>query len=158
MLKPLSDNEFAILVTRRKNDKNNTNFLNLTLEKDVYYNIPKEYRSFNLSVYKPIIESSLHSAFLKYINDKLKDGSDRSWSRHYRFKIKEKDGKLSEEAKIFMNDKLIPIIGGTLMIKEKEDNENIDNANEDNLNLSIEQLSKVFGKFKYINMIIIIMN
>lgn len=145
-MKPLTENEFAILATRSENDGNHINYIKLTFDGSKYFKIPKEIRSSKLPYFELIVSSSHHNSFLKYVNSQIKAGQDSGWSRHYRFKIKERDGNLTKEARLFMNDNHVPIVSGNKLIEETTET-NDSKKEEDALDLSFNELSKLFGKF-----------
>lgn len=151
-LKPL-DNEFALFAVRKENDSLNINFLKITLDWKVWYDVPQSMRSSMLPIYKPITEGSCHVSFVKYASDKLKDGLDNPWSRKYRLKLRNKDGTLSKESAIFYDNNLKAKLNGVPLVlskskkdKEEEDKDrDKDDKDIDDLDLSIEELTKVFG-------------
>lgn len=136
--KPLLDSEFALLATRSSKDSTNINFLKITKDWITYYDIPKDKRSSNLKIYDLITTGSAHTSFLNYIQDKIKEGLDNNWSRHYRLKI-------SKEGRIFFNENHVPAMDNINLVLSK-DKEEEKKEDEDLLDLSLEQLSKVFGK------------
>lgn len=151
--RPLLDNEFALFATRSANDGTNINYLKITRDWKDYYDIPKDFRSSDLRIYDLIRTGSAHSAFLTYIQEKIKDGLDNNWCRNYRL-------RLAKEGSIFYDNDLVPRINDCKLIlskdKDKDKTLNEDNE-EDCLDLSIEELSKVFGKLCiYCNLIFLI--
>lgn len=137
--KPLQENEFALLATRSSKDGLKINFLKITRDWETYYDIPKDKRSSTLKIYESITSSSSHTAFLSYIQDKIKEGLDNNWSRHYRL-------KLAKEGSIFYDDNLVPLMENVNLLPSKNDSNDNHPENEDDLDLSVEELSRVFGK------------